>query len=127
MILDREDVEQEAIVGLWRALPNLDPSSSSLGTFIERVMASRVTSGLPLQHAAKRKPIFFDMPGLMKGYSQRFQIVIGTLLVLRLITSLVLWLVGKGNYAWWKTSWIRAKSHTDRPRRPGKTLHVALH
>jgi hypothetical protein len=29
-------------------------------------MASRVTSGLRFQHAANRKPVFFDMPGVMK-------------------------------------------------------------
>jgi RNA polymerase sigma factor (sigma-70 family) len=64
MILDREDVEQEAIVGLWRALRSFAPSRSSLRTFIERVMASRVTSVLRLQHAAKRQLVFFDAPAV---------------------------------------------------------------
>jgi DNA-directed RNA polymerase specialized sigma24 family protein len=66
MIRDRKDVEQEAIVGLWRALPSFDPSKSSLRTFVERVIASWVTSVLRFQHAAKRKPVFFGTHTVME-------------------------------------------------------------
>ncbi len=66
MILDRKDVEQEAIVGLWRALPSFDPFRSSLRTFVELVIASRVTSVLRFQHAAKSKPVFCDAPAVME-------------------------------------------------------------
>jgi DNA-directed RNA polymerase specialized sigma24 family protein len=59
-------VKQEAIVGLRRAFPSFDPSRSSLRTFVERVIVSRVTSVLRLQHAAKRKPVFFDAPAVME-------------------------------------------------------------
>jgi DNA-directed RNA polymerase specialized sigma24 family protein len=66
MILDREDVEQEAIVDLWRALPSFDPSRSSSRPIVELVIASRVTSVLRLQHVAKRKPAFCDAPAVME-------------------------------------------------------------
>jgi DNA-directed RNA polymerase specialized sigma24 family protein len=66
MILDREDVEQQAIVGLWRAFPSFDPSRSSWRTFVERVIASRVTSVLRFHHAAKCRPVFFDTPATME-------------------------------------------------------------
>jgi hypothetical protein len=67
MIPDRVDVEeQEAIVGLWRALLSFDPCRSSLRPFVERGMASRVTSVLRFQHAAKRKPVSFDEPAVME-------------------------------------------------------------
>ncbi len=41
---EREDLEQEALMWVWRALPHYDPSRSSLRTFIERVIANRFAS-----------------------------------------------------------------------------------
>lgn len=41
---DREDLEQEMVLGVWRALPRYDPSRASLRTFIERVIANRFAS-----------------------------------------------------------------------------------
>ncbi len=44
MVADREDLEQEALLAVWRALQSFDPSRASLRTFIERVVAARFTS-----------------------------------------------------------------------------------
>lgn len=41
---DREDLEQEALLRIWQALPRYDPSKAALGTFIERVAESRFRS-----------------------------------------------------------------------------------
>jgi RNA polymerase sigma factor (sigma-70 family) len=41
---DREDIEQEALIAFWFALPRYDPKRASLATFMERVVANRVTS-----------------------------------------------------------------------------------
>jgi len=41
---DREDLEQEALVGLWMALRHYDASRSSLRTFLERVADKRFAS-----------------------------------------------------------------------------------
>jgi len=38
---DREDLEQEALLGLWMALPHYDASRASLRTFLERVADKR--------------------------------------------------------------------------------------
>jgi len=42
-VADREDLEQEAVVACFRALPRFDPSRASLRTFIERVVATFAT------------------------------------------------------------------------------------
>ena len=52
-VADREDFEQEGLTACWRALPQFDPARASLRTFIERVIASRITS---LVRAARRSP-----------------------------------------------------------------------
>jgi RNA polymerase sigma-70 factor, ECF subfamily len=41
---EREDLEQEALVAVWRALPRYNPSRASLRTFVERVVATRLAS-----------------------------------------------------------------------------------
>jgi RNA polymerase sigma-70 factor (ECF subfamily) len=41
---DREDIEQEAFLGLWTALRHYDPSRASLRTFLERVADKRFAS-----------------------------------------------------------------------------------
>jgi len=41
---DREDFEQEALLGLWIALRRYDPSRASLRTFVERVTDNRFAS-----------------------------------------------------------------------------------
>ena len=50
---DREDVEQEGLTACWRALPQYDPCRASLRTFVERVIASHITS---LVRASRRSP-----------------------------------------------------------------------
>jgi RNA polymerase sigma-70 factor (ECF subfamily) len=41
---DREDLEQEAFLGLWTALPHYDASRASLRTFLEHVADKRFAS-----------------------------------------------------------------------------------
>lgn len=41
---EREDLEQEALIRMWRALPHYDPTRASLRTFMERVIANRLAS-----------------------------------------------------------------------------------
>ena len=41
---DREDLEQEALLGLWVALRQYDPSRASVRTFVERVAEKRFAS-----------------------------------------------------------------------------------
>ena len=50
---DREDLEQEALVAVWRALPRYDPLRASLRTFVEWVVATRFAS---LMRARRRQP-----------------------------------------------------------------------
>jgi RNA polymerase sigma factor (sigma-70 family) len=50
---DREDLEQEAFLAVWRALPQYDPLRASLRTFVERVVATRIAS---LMRARRRQP-----------------------------------------------------------------------
>jgi RNA polymerase sigma factor (sigma-70 family) len=53
-IADREDFEQEGLTACWRALPQFDPGRASLRTFIERVIASRISS---VARAARQSPV----------------------------------------------------------------------
>ena len=41
---EREDLEQEGLLACWRALPRFDANRASLRTFVERVVAARITS-----------------------------------------------------------------------------------
>jgi len=41
---DCEDLEQEALMAVWRALERFDPSRASLRTFVEMVVAARFAS-----------------------------------------------------------------------------------
>jgi len=41
---DCEDLEQEALLAVWRALQCFDPSRAGLRTFVERVVAARFAS-----------------------------------------------------------------------------------
>lgn len=52
---EREDLEQQALMGVWLALPRYDSSRASVRTFVERVVASRVAS---LLRARRRRPRF---------------------------------------------------------------------
>jgi RNA polymerase sigma factor (sigma-70 family) len=56
--MDREDLEQEALVGVWLAIAmsGYDPSRASPRTFAERVVASKLTSALRRVSASKRTP-----------------------------------------------------------------------
>ncbi len=57
---DREDLNQEALVAVWRALPHYDPSRASLRTFVERVIATRFAS---LMRSRRRQPSFVPLEG----------------------------------------------------------------
>lgn len=57
-IVDREDLEQEAMLGLCRALPLFDPSRGSLRTFVERVIATKIASALRAQRVLRRVPAY---------------------------------------------------------------------
>jgi RNA polymerase sigma-70 factor (ECF subfamily) len=48
---DREDLEQEALLGLWMALRHYDASRASLRTFLERVADKRFASLLRRRHS----------------------------------------------------------------------------
>jgi RNA polymerase sigma-70 factor (ECF subfamily) len=61
---EREDLEQEALMGVWRALPRYDPSRASLRTFIERVIANRFAS---LLRARRRQPKVESLEGQYLG------------------------------------------------------------
>ncbi len=52
---DREDVEQEALLGLWMALRHYDASRASLRTFLERVADKRFVSLL-----RRRRPVLIE-------------------------------------------------------------------
>ncbi|GIU75779.1 MAG: hypothetical protein KatS3mg004_2866 [Bryobacteraceae bacterium] len=53
---DREDLEQEAFLGLWMALRHYDPSRASIRTFLERVADKRFASLL----RRRRKPLVIE-------------------------------------------------------------------
>ncbi len=53
---DREDIEQEALLRVWQALPRYDAGRASLATFIERVVATKVASLLRSRHAVFKLP-----------------------------------------------------------------------
>lgn len=53
-LLDREDMEQQAMVALWKALSRFDPTRGSLRTFVERVIFTDAVSTLRAQRSAKR-------------------------------------------------------------------------
>mgnify|MGYP000262398163 CR=1 FL=1 len=53
---EREDLEQEALLGLWMALRRYDASRASLRTFLERVADKRFASLL----RRRRKPVVIE-------------------------------------------------------------------
>jgi RNA polymerase sigma factor (sigma-70 family) len=52
---ERNDLEQEAVFHAWRKLASFDPTRSSLKTFIERIVASQITSSIRRLRAVKRQ------------------------------------------------------------------------
>jgi RNA polymerase sigma factor (sigma-70 family) len=44
MVADREDLEQEALAGVWQALARYDSARAGLRTFIELVVRTHLTS-----------------------------------------------------------------------------------
>jgi DNA-directed RNA polymerase specialized sigma24 family protein len=50
---DRKDLEQEALLAVWRALPHYNPFRASLRTFVERVVATCFAS---IMRTRRRKP-----------------------------------------------------------------------
>jgi RNA polymerase sigma factor (sigma-70 family) len=57
---DREDVNQEALVAVWKALPHYDPSRASLRTFVEWVIATRFAS---LMRSRRIQPALAPLEG----------------------------------------------------------------
>jgi len=51
---DREDIEQEAMVGFWQALPRYDSSRACPRTYAELVVSTRIASALRAYNAWKR-------------------------------------------------------------------------
>jgi RNA polymerase sigma factor (sigma-70 family) len=51
---DRGDLEQEALIGVWRAIERFDQSRASLRTFVERIVSNRIASNLRRARAGKR-------------------------------------------------------------------------
>jgi RNA polymerase sigma factor (sigma-70 family) len=70
--LDREDLEQEALVCLWRAIARFDTTRGSIRTFVEHVVANRIASLVrsSRSHRAQRfsKESFQNMPGTVAPY-----------------------------------------------------------
>lgn len=52
---EREDLEQEALIAVWQAMPHYDASRASLRTFVERVIATRFAS---LMRVRRWRPTF---------------------------------------------------------------------
>lgn len=52
--LDRDDLEQELLVELFRALSRFDPFRASLSTYVERVIAAKAISVIRRERAQKR-------------------------------------------------------------------------
>lgn len=52
--LDREDLEQEALVKVYTAITRFDRSRASLRTFVERIVATSITSVFRRNRAGKR-------------------------------------------------------------------------
>jgi len=53
---DREDLEQDALVGLWAALPHYDASRGGLRTFLERVADKRFATLM----RRRRSPVLIE-------------------------------------------------------------------
>jgi RNA polymerase sigma factor (sigma-70 family) len=51
---DREDLQQEALIGVWGAIDRFDVSRASIRTFVERVVANRIASVLRRSRVGKR-------------------------------------------------------------------------
>ncbi len=54
--VDRDDLEQEALISVWRALSRFDPSRASLRTYVERIVRSTAASVLRKTCSQKRTP-----------------------------------------------------------------------
>jgi RNA polymerase sigma factor (sigma-70 family) len=68
---DREDVIQDALLGLCYQIGRFDPARSSIRTFVEHVVQSRITSALRRQSAIKRR---IQEPLPMLGGALRFDL-----------------------------------------------------
>jgi DNA-directed RNA polymerase specialized sigma24 family protein len=64
--VDREELEQEAMVGILLALPQVESSRASLRTLVERVVAAKIVSALRALRIVLRVPTF-DAPPLSLG------------------------------------------------------------
>lgn len=51
---DRQDLEQEAILAVYKAFPRYDPTRGSVRTFVEQVAAARIASVLRTLHRQRR-------------------------------------------------------------------------
>src|SRR2546430_84418 len=54
---ERDDLEQDAALELWRKLGVFDPSRAALKTFIDRVVANQIASIARAQRAVRRTPV----------------------------------------------------------------------
>lgn len=64
---DREDLEQHALVSVWAAIHRFDKSRASLRTFVERIVASSISSISRRMRAEKRtRPPEFDPPSSLQ-------------------------------------------------------------
>ena len=59
---DRRDLEQEALLALWRSLPKFDPTRASIRTFAERVIANKIASVVRAQRAVRRTSVLVYSP-----------------------------------------------------------------
>ena len=53
--IEREDLEQEALVSVLASIPRFDRSRASLRTFVERIVATSIASVFRRLRAAKRR------------------------------------------------------------------------
>lgn len=64
---DREDLEQQALASVWAAINRFDKSRASLRTFVERVVASSMSSISRRMRAQKRaKPPDCELPSTLQ-------------------------------------------------------------
>ena len=65
--IEREDLEQEALLSVFAAIPRFDRSRASLRTFVERIVATSIASVYRRMGSEKRtKPADYKLPGSLQ-------------------------------------------------------------
>lgn len=59
---DGDDIEQEALIGLYKAIRDFDPSSSSFRTFAELCMSRQLASAVRAASRYKHRPLNLSVP-----------------------------------------------------------------